>query len=177
MQLNKRIVIACIIGIFLAGFGWYRWSSLNESTILNLINDAGKDKQASEDLGKVAVNEPVPEDMVVFSTAKFANGHDFIKEFHNFYNDTLCWGRVDTANYKNQQEIAMRIVEAFKGLKVNDSKLHEDFVTIESTAKLVVQSDDREAMVKLHRLFHDLDIFFNGYSQDHAFGVTQFKGI
>jgi hypothetical protein len=183
MKNKKWILVSSFICLFIAVAGWIGWTQiLSEKSAEPMISDrkstVGKtQEEESKDFSNEVVNEPAAGDIVVFSTSEFENGHDFIAEFHDYYNDTLCWGRVNTVDYKDQKDTALRIVEVFKGVKVEDKRLSEDFVSIENTAKQVIESDDRDAMVKLHRLFHDLDIYFNGYSQDDIFGVTHFKGI
>ncbi|OAS86603.1 MULTISPECIES: hypothetical protein [Metabacillus] len=183
MKHKKWILLSSIICLIFVFAGWVSWtlfSSGNSAEPINSntsSNPGTKIEEKSEDFSEEIVNKPVKEEIVVFSESDFENGHDFIEVFHDFYNTTLCWERVETADYKDQQEKALRIVEAFKGIKIKDKRLSEDFISIENTAKQVIESEDRDAMIKLHRLFHDLDIYFNGYSKDDTFGVTEYKGV
>lgn len=179
MKHKKWILLSSLICLFFVLAVWVSWTMFSSGKTSEPINsDTGTTiEENSEDFSEEVVNERTKEDIVVFAASEFENGHDFIDEFHDFYNTTLCWGRVETADYKDQQETALRIVEAFKGVKIQDKRLSEDFISIENTAKQVIDSDNRDAMIKLHRLFHDLDIYFNGYSKDDTFGVTEYKGV
>ena len=180
--MNKKVILlSFLLCLFIAGAGWGGWAifstKFDQTSEKNeAISDEGPISEESEDMSTDIVNEPAANDVVLFTTGEYENGHDFISEFHGFYNDTLCWGRVRTADYEEQKRTALKIVEAFKKAKVQDEKLQGDFAMIERHAKQVIDTDDRDAMVTLHRLFHDLDIYFNGYSKDNTFGVTEFKG-
>ena len=182
MKQKKWILLFSLICLFfvLAGLvSWTLFSSGKSAEPMNsdITSNPGTTIEESDDFSEEVVNESTKEDIVVFSASEFENAHDFIEEFHDFYNTTLCWGRVVTADYKDQQETALRIVEVFKGAKIQDKRLSEDFISIENSAKQVIESDDRDATIRLHRLFHVLDIYFNGYSKDDTYGVTEYKGV
>ncbi|MBM7603539.1 hypothetical protein JOC75_001509 [Metabacillus crassostreae] len=178
---KAKIVIGILLILFILIIASYKGLDYMTSTKV-FEKDPKKaieksDIDINEDVSTDVINVPASKDVVVFSTTEYENGHDFIIELHEFYNETLCWGRVHTADYRKQQEKALHIVSIFKDIEVKDKMLYEDFLTIENTAKKVIDSDDRDAMIKLHRLFHDLDIYFNGYSEDDTFGVTSYKGV
>ena len=181
MKGKKWILVSTLLLLGIAGTSWSGWTFFSSANVAEPRNSDTITKtekaieEESEDFSTDVVNEPASKDVVVFSSNVYENGHDFIAEFHDFYNNTLCWGRVKTADYKDQKDTALRIVEAFTSVEVNDERLYDDFESIENAAKQVIASDDREAMVILHRLFHDLDIHFNGYSKDNIFGVTEFN--
>ncbi|TXC92159.1 hypothetical protein FS935_07195 [Metabacillus litoralis] len=177
-KVNVGIVLLFIVSVLTIasykGLEYFTSTKAHEKDLAKVTEKSNPD--SIDDVSTEIVNEPASKDVVVFSTSEYEDGHDFITDLHEFYNDTLCWGRVNTADYKKQQEKALHIVSIFKEIEVKDEKLYEDFISIENTAKKIIDSDDREAMIKLHRLFHDLDIYFNGYSEDHTFGVTSYKG-
>lgn len=130
----------------------------------------------SKDISKEVMNTPVDKNIVVMKSNQYVDGHEFISHYHEFYNETLCWGRIEAAKYSTQKKAANEIVETLKTIEVNHEHLKEDFTQIEKYAQKVIETDDRNAMRMLHRLFHDLDIYFNGYSYNSTFGVTEFKG-
>lgn len=181
MKHKKTIAIGLLLFLFILitasykGLDYITSTKVFEKDQKKAIEKSNTD--ISEDVSIEVINEPASKDVVVFSTTEYENGHDFITDLHEFYNETLCWGRVHTVDYKKQQEKALHIVSIFKDIEVKDEMLYEDFLTIENTAKKVIDLDDRDAMIKLHRLFHDLDIYFNGYSEDDTFGVTSYKGV
>lgn len=181
MKAHWKIFLSLGVVLIAAGiYGGFILFSSGHSEQVATIN--GKDQEINEeksqdDIPTDIIHEPASKDIIIFSSGEFSNGHEFIVEFHQFYNNTLCWGRVNTANYKEQKDKALEIVEVFKGIEINDEDLYNDFIQIENSAKKVIESDNRKAMIELHRLFHDLDIHLNGYARDDTFGVTAFKGV
>lgn len=135
---------------------------------------ATKSVSDSEEMSTEAVNEPV--DKSVVTLADGSSGHDFISKWHDFYNDTLGWGRLETTDYAEQQEAAESILSQAENIVIDDSNITSDLEHIKEAAKLVAAADNRDAMRSLHRYFHDLDIYFNGYDYNQTFGVTEFKG-
>lgn len=135
---------------------------------------ATKSVSDSEEMNTEAVNEPV--DKSVVTLADGSSGHDFISKWHDFYNDTLGWGRLETTDYAEQQEAAESILSQAENIVIDDSNITSDLEHIKEAAKLVAAADNRDAMRSLHRYFHDLDIYFNGYDYNQTFGVTEFKG-
>ena len=183
MKKKKWIFLSAFIVLFIALAGWggsilYSEGDSVGSRISKLTaNVVGMNKEKDEDASSNVLHEPTSKDIVQFATNEFENGHDFIEEFHGFYNDTLGWGKANTADYDEQRAKAVRIVELIKSAEIQNEQLNGDFKLIESYANQVIASDERDSMLKLHRLFHDLDIYLNGYSRANSFGVTEFKGI
>ncbi|WP_243385356.1 hypothetical protein [Bacillus kexueae] len=144
------------------------------------LSDSENPIQSSALLGtaenKKVVNAPARKDIVKLATSDYEDGHEFISETHEFYNQTLGWGRLESANYHTQKTKAEEILAALDGIQIDNNDLNEDFGKIEKYATEVINSDDRQAMRMLHRLFHDLDIYFNGYHYNQTFGVTSYKG-
>ncbi|MFT8321864.1 MAG: hypothetical protein ABF649_13245 [Bacillus sp. (in: firmicutes)] len=128
----------------------------------------------SGDVNRKTVHKPVNEDVVTLADG--TNGHDFISTWHDFYNTTLGWGKIDTASYTEQKEAAAAILEQLENISVANKKIENDLDSIRQNAQQVINGDNREAMRKLHRYFHDLDIFFNGYDYSQTFGITEFTG-
>jgi hypothetical protein len=103
---------------------------------------------------------------------------DFIASSHTFYNETLGWGRDRKVSWPKQKEQADLIINSLKKISAENKDLQTDLDTIASLAK-TVQSGTREkdALIKLHRYFHDLDIGFNDYKDTtDYFDVTKYKG-
>ena len=183
MKNKKRVLLSTLIVLFIALAGWggsilYSKGDLagvRNSTLTPTVERTNEEKDG--DTSSKVIHDPTSKDIIVFSTNEFENGHAFIEEFHGFYNGTLGWGKVSTADYDKQRATAIRIVELIKSAEIQNEQLNGDFKLIESYANQVIESDNRDSMRKLHRLFHDLDIYFNGYSRAGSFGVTEFKGI
>lgn len=127
-----------------------------------------------EDFNTERVNEPVEEDTVVLADG--TNGHSFISQWHTFYNNTLGWGKLSTASYSEQKEAADSILSDLVDVEVQNDEIANDLDSIIDLATIVSTENDRDAMRNLHRYFHDLDIYFNGYDYNQTFGLTEFTG-
>ncbi|WP_445491965.1 hypothetical protein [Niallia sp. 03133] len=178
----KKILLWCI-GILIGGGALIASATFGLLLFLEKGNTHKTNKVApveettsgeSEDFNKETVNKPVEEDAVTLADG--TNGHTFIANWHNFYNNTLGWGKIDTASYTEQKEAATSILQQLNGISVKNKQIENDLNSMKQNAQLVIKGDDREAMRKLHRYFHDLDIFFNGYDYNQTFGVTEFTG-
>jgi len=168
------------IGVLIGGLiiialstSYFLFFDHHETANTNLGDDSLQ-KQNIDEMNENVVNPPADESVVTMGNGK--DGHQFIRTYHNFYNDTLGWGRLATADYNLQVEKAKEILQLLDGAVITNEKIAEDFYSIKKTAEIVVEKDDREAMRKLHRLFHDLDIYFNGYDYKQTFGVTKYRG-
>ena len=140
----------------------------------SVTNNATTEGNIDEEMDEEQVNTPVSEEVVVLSDG--TSGHTFISNWHDFYNDTLGWGKVDTASYEEQKEAAETILADLKNVKVTDEEIAEDLKDIQANAQALTEKEDRTLMLDLHRYFHDLDIYFNGYSYNQTFGITEFRG-
>ncbi|WP_312092572.1 hypothetical protein [Niallia sp.] len=137
-----------------------------------VVKEASTEVEESFDTEQV--NTPVNEEVVVLADG--TSGHTFISNWHDFYNETLGWGRLETTSYEKQKEAALSILDELKDIKVSDEEIAQDIEDITVNAQVVAEKDDRDAMRNLHRYFHDLDIYFNGYNYDQTFGITEFRG-
>lgn len=120
------------------------------------------------------VNAPIAKSVVTLANG--GDGHSFIAQRHKFYNDSLGWGGISSTTHEEQKDVAAEIIKSLEGVKVKNEAIKKDLDEIIYNAIIVVEKDDRAAMLILHRLFHDLDIYFNGYSYSHTFGITEFTG-
>ncbi|MCE4050292.1 MULTISPECIES: hypothetical protein [Bacillaceae] len=138
------------------------------------VSAASSQSAGSEDMSTEPVHEPMDESIVTLADG--SSGHDFISDWHDFYNETLGWGKLETADYTEQKEAAESILSQAENMVINNSQISADLDLIKEAANLVAANDNRDAMRSLHRYFHDLDIYFNGYDYTQTFGVTSFKG-
>lgn len=170
------IPMVLIIGAIAFWIGWMLMDAANGG-----LNKEPKQTSSStdDDILKEVVNDPVPESIIVFTSddVPFRSGHHFIADLHEFYNNTLCWGRLETADYSRQVEKARLILEVLEHTETEDKNMKRDLDAIKTLAETVTQQDDRRAMRDLHRYFHDLDIYFNGYAYHQTFGITSFRGL
>lgn len=125
----------------------------------------------------VAASETVAEFTDEKELSKYKNVGLFIADFHEKYNDTLGWGRIDSVKWEKQQDIASEILKVMEGIETENQALQKDLEAISSYAK-AVQGGDKEKnnLLKLHRYFHDLDMEFNGYGDTKDYyNVTTYK--
>lgn len=175
--------ITPLIVILVAIAGWIGWmfmdttSESDKGNVKKASSVVNEEEEADGD-SKDVVNTPLPDSIVVFTSddVPYEDGHDFISEFHDFYNNTLGWGRYSTTDYSTQVEKAKVIIEVIENTEVKDKDMQKDFDAMLELAETVVKKDDRNAMLKLHRYFHDLDIYFNGYDYKETFRITEFRG-
>lgn len=172
----KIIGIGLLVTILLAtGIGVYVYFSLENGS--EKTNDSIPKEtvttESKEDIDQEVVNEPVEES--ILTLADGTSGHSFIAKYHQFYNQTLGWGRIETADYAEQRRAAQEILEKLEGAEINHDDLAADIESIKHYAKIVTERDDRDAMRMLHRYFHDLDIYLNGYDYSQTWDVTKFK--
>ncbi|MCU9612012.1 hypothetical protein OEV98_00380 [Caldibacillus lycopersici] len=176
----KIIFWTCFVILLIGGGGAATYFFLTSPLENKQASDANEKvastekEEQEEGESQEVVNKPA--DISIVTLADGMNGHDFISNYHDFYNETLGWGRIDTASYSEQKEKAEEILQSIKGISILDDAIKEDIGQIEHYANIVLESDDRWAMRMLHRLFHDLDIYFNGYDYNQSFGVTQYRG-
>ncbi len=179
--MKGKKILGWIIGIaIVVGLG--TWGTF---AVLENVNDykaiekkhetaAADEGDIPQDVDQEVVNTPIALDVVTLADG--GDGHTFIADTHSFLNDTLGYGGVNSADYRSQRANAEDVLQALKGAKVKNKEITADFKKIEEYANVVFKEDNRDAMVQLHRLFHDLDIYFNGYDYDQTWGVTDFEG-
>ncbi|MDQ0270471.1 hypothetical protein [Cytobacillus purgationiresistens] len=102
----------------------------------------------------------------------------FIAVNHEFYNETLGWGRENNIKWHKQKEQAERIQANLKALSTDNSDLQEDFTAIDQMAESIIDgTEDKKTALMLHRYFHDLDVVFNEYKDTKDFyNLIEFKG-
>ncbi|WP_400243155.1 hypothetical protein AB3U99_18830 [Niallia sp. JL1B1071] len=147
-------------------------SPLQTNNERSVVKETSNAVEESFDTEKV--NTPVNEEVVTLADG--TSGHNFISTWHDFYNETLGWGRLETTSYEKQKEAALSILNEIKDIKVSDQEIAQDIKDIAANAQIVAEKDDRASMRNLHRYFHDLDIYFNGYDYNQTFGITEFRG-
>lgn len=181
MNIKTWLWLTPVVTILIAVSIWIGWTLLNSmNNIESNIADDGNAPvtEGREDISTEVVNTPVEESIIVFKNdvTGYSSGHDFIRKLHYFYNETLTWGRINTASYQQQKEKAAEIMSVIENIEITDQDLLADFQSIKNLAETVTKEDNRDAMRKLHRYFHDLDIILNGYNYNQTFQVTAFRG-
>ncbi|MGG3556257.1 hypothetical protein ABES23_06085 [Peribacillus frigoritolerans] len=120
-------------------------------------------------------SQKAPRD-IVKGLAEGYDGHSFVNQYHYFYNESICYGKLNEADYQDQKIAAEQILLIIEDRQISDKDLAADFDQIERYASYVIDGDDRGSMKKLHRLFHDLDFYMNGKQAEYTWGITDYRG-
>ena len=114
------------------------------------------------------------EEPVEIPSEPYASESELIQKAHNFYNQTAGWGRVDSLNWEEQKRFCQLVVYSLDVIKEKET-LVKDFEHIRSLATAIIEKDrDKQNVVMLHRIFHDLDIDINNYENEDYFEVTNY---
>ncbi|MGD6796618.1 hypothetical protein [Metabacillus indicus] len=146
-------------------------------TIVYLKDSGNEDKHSPEQLAAETNKEPqLVQDYGDTENPEYADAGAFIKEFHEFYNQTTGWERINDLNMPDQIARA-EAAKAYAGYFIpltEDPALKNDLEAITMHADSVI-AGNAETVLTLHRYFHDLDIAVNGYVHEQIFGVTESK--
>ena len=155
----KRLIIGfAMVMLLTAGYAAVSWWN-------------GKDAAIQPETTKVNMLDSVKE------LEEFTDEGEFIAYFHHFYNETVCYGRVNSLNWEEQTAAASAILHSLTNLKPANEDLAKDFKNIAKLVQKIENNQKNKSNVKtLHRYFHDLDIHYNGYAESsQVFQVTKFK--
>ncbi len=137
-----------------------------------------KSKQTSNQVKGQAVltsnGEKMIEKKVEIASEPFVSHSELIQKGHQFYNDTTGWGRIEVLNWEDQQKFAQILLISLNEIEEKES-LQKDLNHIQSLATFIVENNkEKEHILFLHRIFHDLDIDVNQYEHEDYFDVTQY---
>ncbi|WHY87582.1 hypothetical protein QNH39_07070 [Neobacillus novalis] len=100
----------------------------------------------------------------------------YISSNHEYWNDALCWGRSEKfsfAVFQNQyNEYQNNLTQIINGVENQDLKV--DFLNAKELLEIANEKKDVKFLIRVHRIFHDLDVKYNGYAASDYFGVTQY---
>jgi hypothetical protein len=98
-----------------------------------------------------------------------------ISYYHDHYNEKTGWGRINSFDWgefeKNRDELIKQLDTFIP--QIDDPSLKTDFIRIKSLIVIASQNKDTTAVRYIHRIFHDLDIKYNGYDASD-FGVSEY---
>lgn len=108
---------------------------------------------------------------------EYKNVGGFIAFNHEWYNQTLGWGGINSVKWNDQQLRAIEISQAIETIHTDIEELNNDFEEIKRLADMVKDGNEsQDVIIKLHRYFHDLDIEYNQYKQTKDYyNITQYK--
>jgi|SRR5690625_2500261 len=95
---------------------------------------------------------------------------------HKFYNKTTGYGAIKSLDWDDQREEAALLINQLNEEipKINDEALLTDVQKLKNLAEQVLNEEEKETVIHIHRLVHDLDIALNDYSgYDKIWNVTE----
>ena len=95
---------------------------------------------------------------------------------HKFYNKTTGYGAIKSLDWDDQREEAAFLIDQLDEEipKINDEALLTDVQKLKNLAEQVLNEEEKETVIHIHRLVHDLDIALNDYSgYDKIWNVTE----
>ncbi|ETI66250.1 hypothetical protein [Neobacillus vireti] len=100
----------------------------------------------------------------------------YISSNHEYWNNALCWGRSEKfsfAAFQNQYDkYKQNLTEIING--VDNPDLKADFLQAQELLEIANEKKDVKYLIRVHRIFHDLDVKYNGYATSDYFGITQY---
>ncbi|MGM8213253.1 hypothetical protein ACLIBH_10725 [Virgibacillus sp. W0430] len=100
----------------------------------------------------------------------------FISRMHTFYNETTGYGAIQSLDWNEQRQFAKDIVHYIDEIlpSMDNEKLRKDLEKVRTLAQNAQKESSVETIRELHRMFHDLDIALNKYSNyDKIWDVTE----
>ncbi|WP_181347176.1 hypothetical protein [Thalassobacillus sp. CUG 92003] len=155
--------LSAMIGLIIIGTGVMVY--LLSGDILNQQEDGDITDEAVE---KGEAQETEGENLSSLSIEKF------IAEGHQYYNETVGWGRSDSLDWISQSKQADKIVVFIKEELGADAPVaQDDLQAMDDLAAKIIDDQQTEDVVQMHRYFHDLDIAINDFSEyEKVWGVT-----
>jgi len=100
----------------------------------------------------------------------------YISSNHEYWNNELCWGRSEKYSFVVLQKHYNEYIEDLNQIinAVEDKGLRADFIHVQELLKNASETEKIDFLIDVHRVFHDLDVKFNGYANSDYFGITQY---
>ncbi|MCA1030804.1 hypothetical protein LCL95_07220 [Bacillus timonensis] len=105
-----------------------------------------------------------------------------IHNIHEYYNDILTFKKWESytdpsySGWKSEKKMAEGIIKSIDTMlkDSNSSNLHSDLNNAKKLIQIAISNHDPTALIYLHRIFHDLDILYNGYREE-LWGFTHYQ--
>ena len=167
---GRRMIlpVALLILAFGVYFGYSIWQTENDLSVKKIREataaQAGKEQDAAV-FQKESANQ------------EYKTVGVFISDSHEWYNQTLGWGAIGSIKWDEQKQKAADINSALKDIQTDSANLQADFKKISGYSNAIANGrKEKQALLKLHRYFHDLDIEFNGYKKTKDYyNITEYK--
>lgn len=143
--------------------------------------DKGQGYMPDGDEEYEVVEEPAEEDIATVGDGN-TKVHTLVSYCHKFYNKTICYNGYKNADGKEQRLMAEEILEMLEEVSTENDNLSKDIIEAKKVMEYIIDNSSEHSVelekqyIRAHRLFHDLDIYLNGYDYKKAWGVTSYKG-
>lgn len=164
-QKHKKIFILIFVAVLGIGItSYYFMGKFQESS--HNIEEAAEEIDLSESNHQASVT--IEND--------FTSIEDLISNYHDYYNNTLGWGKYKAVEKNVQLENANQLLEELNQLEYENKVEKKDITHISQLAEIYIQTEEANALLYLHRIFHDLDKAVNDYKHKDTFGATATYG-
>ncbi|WP_026689741.1 hypothetical protein [Alteribacter aurantiacus] len=101
----------------------------------------------------------------------------FIRNYHSEYNRLVGHDNINQLNWSRTRDVNNNILNEIKNIKesVQTDRMKHDLRRIKAGIYAKREIRETDVVRDLHRLFHDLDIHYNNYSES-TFGATLYGG-
>ncbi|WP_078553462.1 hypothetical protein [Bacillus alkalicellulosilyticus] len=162
------IVLIALLLIPVLGYSVYKMTNLTlEAAIPSAIEEEG-----SVDIIQTTTDEGIPVKNTESSSVQI-----FISEQHRIWNQLLGWGGWKNPNFSSFKAKLGNYDEDFEEFFsiVKDESIKTDIEHALILLDIAFESEDVTALLYTHRIFHDLDIAYNGYSYKGFGGYSAFS--
>lgn len=188
MHAVRWIVMLTIFGITVCGFlsGCTSSSPKSDDSLAESKSAAASEKWP-ENEPSVDWNPYVKEEISAF-----------ISDNHDFYNETLGWGRYKNVDWNQQKKQAEQVISEIESLRpgvedyietlknedlITDGDippedprgLLKDFDELKKTLNRALEKKNVDRLIKVHRIFHSLDMAFNGYKSSDDWNASFYE--
>ncbi|PEC46375.1 hypothetical protein [Bacillus sp. AFS096315] len=98
---------------------------------------------------------------------------EFIHKKHRLLNSFTGWGKIDDLSWSNYEEMQFDFGDELKGHVSNNQDMKKDFKTLIQLNDIALRKNDKNAVLYMHRILHDLDVKYNNYHST-AFGYSSY---
>ncbi|HWO76446.1 MAG TPA: hypothetical protein VNM69_11210 [Bacillus sp. (in: firmicutes)] len=100
----------------------------------------------------------------------------YISRTHDFWNRKLGWGRYKAYDFNEfHRNYEMYTGELNQMIEVSeDEYLKHDLTQAKEYLEDAKTDEDIQSLIYVHRIFHELDVFYNGYDSEQYWGISEY---
>lgn len=104
----------------------------------------------------------------------------FIATNHETLNSLNVEGQYENINWAIVTSMKREVTDDIEGIlqnkKIYSQSMEIDFERIVKLLEIATDKNDPEAVLYIHRIFHDLDVEFNNYTPHNKYGFSNYDG-